>query len=102
MRGPADLDDLDLRACSSNSARHQPAGLRAAGNLSGGHPLFSGVPVTSLPPQPLSPLDGRYRPAVSSLADYLSEAGLKRARVEGEVEWLIALTDPSLVGSGAG
>jgi adenylosuccinate lyase len=55
--------------------------------------------VTSLPPQPLSPLDGRYRPAVSSLADYLSEAGLNRARVEVEVEWLIALTDRSLFGS---
>ncbi|MGO4511083.1 lyase family protein [Bradyrhizobium sp. 2TAF36] len=31
--------------------------------------------MTSLPPQPLSPLDGRYRSTVSSLADYLSEAG---------------------------
>ena len=38
----------------------------------------------SLPPQPLSPLDGRYRAAVSGLADYLSEAGLNRARVEVE------------------
>ena len=47
----------------------------------------------SLPAQPLSPLDGRYRAAVAGLADYLSEAGLNRARVEGEVEWLIALTD---------
>jgi len=55
--------------------------------------------VTSLPPQPLSPLDGRYRPAVSSLADYLSEAGLNRARVEVEVEWLLALTDRSLFGA---
>jgi adenylosuccinate lyase len=55
--------------------------------------------VTSLPPQPLSPLDGRYRPAVSSLADYLSEAGLNRARVEVEVEWLLALTDRSLLGT---
>ena len=55
--------------------------------------------MTSLPPQPLSPLDGRYRPAVSSLADYLSEAGLNRARVEVEVEWLLALTDRSLFGA---
>lgn len=55
--------------------------------------------MTSLPPQPLSPLDGRYRPAVSSLADYLSEAGLNRARVEVEVEWLLALTDRSLLGT---
>ncbi|KAG4073334.1 hypothetical protein HA402_008490 [Bradysia odoriphaga] len=50
----------------------------------------------SLPPQPLSPLDGRYRAAVTGLADFLSEAGLNRARVEVEVEWLIALTDRSL------
>ncbi|MGB3374693.1 MAG: adenylosuccinate lyase [Microbacterium sp.] len=50
----------------------------------------------SLPAQPLSPLDGRYRASVSGLADFLSEAGLNRARVEVEVEWLIALTDRSL------
>lgn len=55
--------------------------------------------MTSLPPQPLSPLDGRYATAVGSLADYLSEAGLNRARVEVEVEWIIALTDRSLFGS---
>jgi adenylosuccinate lyase len=55
--------------------------------------------VTSLPPQPLSPLDGRYRAAVAPLADYLSEAGLNRARVEVEVEWLLALTDRSLFGT---
>ncbi len=52
--------------------------------------------MTSLPPQPLSPLDGRYRAVVAPLADFLSEAGLNRARVEVEVEWLIALTDRSL------
>ncbi|MFB8891512.1 MULTISPECIES: adenylosuccinate lyase [Microbacterium] len=55
--------------------------------------------MTSLPPQPLSPLDGRYAAAVGSLADYLSEAGLNRARVEVEVEWIIALTNRSLFGS---
>ena len=55
--------------------------------------------MTSLPPQPLSPLDGRYFAAVAPLADYLSEAGLNRARVEVEVEWLIALTDRSLFGT---
>lgn len=55
--------------------------------------------MTSLPPQPLSPLDGRYRSAVTGLADYLSEAGLNRARVEVEVEWIIALTDRSLFDS---
>jgi adenylosuccinate lyase len=52
--------------------------------------------VSALPPQPLSPLDGRYRAAVTGLADYLSEAGLNRARIEVEVEWLIALTDRAL------
>jgi adenylosuccinate lyase len=55
--------------------------------------------VTPLPPQPLSPLDGRYRAAVGELGEYLSEAGLNRARVEVEVEWLIALTDRSLFGT---
>ena len=54
---------------------------------------------SSLPPQPLSPLDGRYRAVVAPLADHLSEAGLNRARVEVEVEWLIALTDRSLFGT---
>ncbi|UFS58484.1 adenylosuccinate lyase [Subtercola endophyticus] len=53
----------------------------------------------SLPPQPLSPLDGRYRPAVSALGEYLSEAGLNRARVQVEVEWLISLTGRSFAGS---
>ena len=55
--------------------------------------------MTSLPPQPLSPLDGRYFAVVGALADFLSEAGLNRARVEVEVEWIIALTDRSLFGS---
>ncbi len=36
---------------------------------------------------------------VAPLADYLSEAGLNRARVEVEVEWLIALTDRGLFDS---
>ncbi len=54
---------------------------------------------SSLPPQPLSPLDGRYRAVVAPLADHLSEAGLNRARVEVEVEWLLALTDRSLFGT---
>lgn len=52
-----------------------------------------------LPPQPLSPLDGRYRNAVAELGDTLSEAGLNRARVHVEVEWLIALTDRAMFGS---
>ena len=53
----------------------------------------------SLPPQPLSPLDGRYRPAVAALGEHLSEAGLNRARVRVEVEWLLYLTDRELFGS---
>ena len=53
----------------------------------------------TLPVQPLSPLDGRYRPAVSELGEHLSEAGLNRARVHVEVEWLIFLTDRELFGS---
>ncbi len=39
----------------------------------------------------LGPLDGRYRPAVAPLVNYLSEAALNRARVHVEVEWLIHL-----------
>ncbi|MBC7592110.1 MAG: adenylosuccinate lyase [Salinibacterium sp.] len=53
----------------------------------------------SLPEQPLSPLDGRYRPMVAGLGDHLSEAGLNRARVRVEVEWLLYLTDHELFGS---
>jgi adenylosuccinate lyase len=45
----------------------------------------------SLPEQPLSPLDGRYRALVEPLADHLSEAALNRARLHVEVEWLLAL-----------
>jgi adenylosuccinate lyase len=55
--------------------------------------------MTALPPQPLSPLDGRYRAAVTGLGDYLSEAGLNRARVQVEVEWLIYLTGHRMFGS---
>lgn len=53
----------------------------------------------SLPDQPLSPLDGRYRSAVTALGEHLSEAGLNRARVRVEVEWLIFLTDREFFGS---
>ncbi|WP_460511884.1 adenylosuccinate lyase [Frigoribacterium salinisoli] len=52
-----------------------------------------------MPPQPLSPLDGRYRAAVGGLGDHLSEAGLNRARVHVEIEWLIAQTDRGAFGS---
>ncbi len=57
--------------------------------------------MSPLPPQPLSPLDGRYRAAVGELAEHLSEAGLNRARVRVEVEWLIFLTDRGMFGSSA-
>jgi adenylosuccinate lyase len=55
--------------------------------------------MSPLPPQPISPLDGRYRPAVQPLGEHLSEAGLNRARVHVEIEWLLALTDRSMFGS---
>ncbi len=52
-----------------------------------------------LPVQVLSPLDGRYQSAVAGLGEYLSEAGLNRARVHVEVEWLIALTNQRMFDS---
>ena len=55
--------------------------------------------MSPLPEQPLSPLDGRYRAAVVELGEHLSEAGLNRARVQVEVEWLIYLTDHEFFGS---
>ena len=55
--------------------------------------------MSHLPVQVLSPLDGRYRAAVSDLGEFLSEAGLNRARVHVEIEWLITLTDRCLFGS---
>lgn len=61
--------------------------------------MTSSPSAAALPPQPLSPLDGRYQAAVAGLSDYLSEAGLNRARVEVEVEWLLTLTDRSLFGT---
>ena len=53
----------------------------------------------SLPPQPISPLDGRYRPVVEALGEHLSEAGLNRARVRVEVEWLLFLAERRLFGA---
>jgi adenylosuccinate lyase len=49
------------------------------------------------PPIALGALDGRYRPVVEPLVDYLSEAALNRMRVHVEVEWLIHLTDHKVV-----
>ncbi|GAB3400196.1 adenylosuccinate lyase [Schumannella luteola] len=57
--------------------------------------------MSPLPPQPVSPLDGRYRSVAGVLGEHLSEAGLNRARVHVEVEWLIALTDRGLFGTTA-
>ncbi|PZQ89019.1 MAG: adenylosuccinate lyase [Leifsonia xyli] len=55
--------------------------------------------MSPLPPQPLSPLDGRYRASVEGLGDHLSEAGLNRARVHVEVEWLLFLADRRMFGA---
>ncbi|MDQ1513086.1 MAG: adenylosuccinate lyase [Microbacteriaceae bacterium] len=55
--------------------------------------------MSPLSDQPLSPLDGRYRAIIAPLTEYLSEAGLNRARLRVEVEWLIALTDAGVAGT---
>ena len=57
--------------------------------------------VSKLSSQPLSPLDGRYRSQVGDLGLYLSEAGLNRARIHVEIEWLIWLVQKDLLSSGA-
>lgn len=56
--------------------------------------------VSNLSIQPLSPLDGRYRAAVSDLGLHLSEAGLNRARIHVEVEWLIHLANRDVLSTG--
>ncbi len=45
----------------------------------------------------LSPLDGRYRSVVAPLANHLSEAGLNRARIHVEIEWLIHVLDAHIL-----
>ncbi len=57
--------------------------------------------MSPLPPQPLSPLDGRYRSSVEGLGEFLSEAGLNRARVHVEVEWLLFLAERGMFGAAA-
>ena len=47
--------------------------------------------------QALSPLDGRYRPQVRELAQYLSEAALNRTRIHVEIEWMIELLRRGLI-----
>ena len=54
--------------------------------------------MTSLSQQPLSPLDGRYQKAVAELGAFLSEAGLNRARIQVEIEWIIFLVNQDLLG----
>jgi adenylosuccinate lyase len=49
------------------------------------------------PPYALGSLDGRYRPIVAPLVDYLSEAALNRARVQVEAAWLEHLVDRRVV-----
>ena len=44
----------------------------------------------------LSPLDGRYASQTEILRDIFSESAFMRARVQVEVEWLIALSEAQL------
>ncbi|MFM1795426.1 MAG: hypothetical protein RLZZ340_103 [Actinomycetota bacterium] len=53
--------------------------------------------MSNLSNQPLSPLDGRYQGAVAELGLHLSEAGLNRARINVEIEWLIHLANRNLL-----
>lgn len=46
----------------------------------------------------LSPLDGRYRRKVAALAQYFSEYGLIRHRIQVELAWLQALADEPRIG----
>lgn len=55
--------------------------------------------MSHLSAQPLSPLDGRYQPQVADLANLLSEAGLNRARIAVEIEWIIALCNDRVFGT---
>ena len=58
--------------------------------------------MSNLSIQPLSPLDGRYRSAVADLGIHLSEAGLNRARIAVEVEWLLHLANRNILGTNRG
>ncbi len=55
--------------------------------------------MSNLSNQPLSPLDGRYQAAVAELGQHLSEAGLNRARLHVEIEWLIKLANGRVLGN---
>ena len=67
-------------------------------NATAAHPLAPTVSLAALEPAvALGPLDGRYRGAVDSLVDYLSEPALNRMRLHVEVEWFIHLCVHSAV-----
>jgi len=55
--------------------------------------------LSPLPPQPISPLDGRYRAVALPIGEHLSEAGLNRARVRVEVEWIALLAERGMFGA---
>ena len=57
--------------------------------------------MSNLSNQPLSPLDGRYQSTVAGLSLNLSEAGLNRARIRVEIEWLIHLANRNLLKTNA-
>lgn len=57
--------------------------------------------MSNLSNQPLSPLDGRYQSNVAALSLHLSEAGLNRARIRVEIEWLIHLANRNLLKTNA-
>lgn len=57
--------------------------------------------MSNLGNQPLSPLDGRYQPVVAELGQHLSEAGLNRARLHVEIEWILFLATRDLLSTGA-
>ncbi|MBJ7280513.1 MAG: adenylosuccinate lyase [Rhodoluna sp.] len=57
--------------------------------------------MSNLGNQPLSPLDGRYQPVVAELGQHLSEAGLNRARLYVEIEWILFLAKRDLLSTGA-
>jgi adenylosuccinate lyase len=48
----------------------------------------------------LSPLDGRYAPAVDRLRPFFGEGGLIRHRVRAEIAWLLALASEPQIGLG--
>lgn len=59
-------------------------------------PSFADSPVA------LGALDGRYRSAIAPLIDHLSEPALNRERLRVEIEWLIYLTEHTVIpGSGS-